>query len=265
MSNAGLVMKLSGCVIVTGGNRGIGKAYSQALAKAGVNVAIIYKSSKDAPDVAKKIQAEHKNIKVKAYQCDVSDLDKTIETFEQIDTDMGTVTGLIANAGVSVVKPAVNLTSEDFRRVFDVNVLGVFNSARAAAHLWKHNGVNNGRGSIVITASMSVQIINQAGSNEPLTQVFYNSSKAAVCNLSKGLAAEWAPRIRVNTVSPGYVSTDQTDHMDKAIRDHQANNVPLKRFAKPEEITGQALLLLSEHASYMTGGDYLVDGGQLIW
>ncbi|KDR66447.1 hypothetical protein GALMADRAFT_147877 [Galerina marginata CBS 339.88] len=96
---------------------------------------------------------------------------------------------------------------------------------------------------------------------KPLTQVFYNSSKAAVSNLTKGLAAEWAEYgIRVNAVSPGYVSTDQTEHMSKSIRDFQTENIPLGRFAKPEEMTGQALLLLSEHASYMTGGEYFVDG-----
>ncbi|KAG6871713.1 hypothetical protein C0995_000963 [Termitomyces sp. Mi166 len=108
---------------------------------------------------------------------------------------------------------------------------------------------------------MSSQIINQAGLNQPLMQVFYNSSKAAVSNLTKGLAAEWAPLgIRVNAVSPGYVDTDQTSHMDKNIRDYQASAIPLGRFAEAHEMTGQALLLLSEHATYMTGGEYFVDG-----
>jgi NAD(P)-dependent dehydrogenase (short-subunit alcohol dehydrogenase family) len=96
--------------------------------------------------------------------------------------------------------------------------------------------------------------------------VFYNSSKAAVSNLTKGLAAEWAPLgIRVNALSPGYVNTDQTSHMAKDVRDYQAHSLPLKRFAEPHEMTGQALLLLSDHASYMTGQEYFVDGGQLIW
>ncbi|KAG6896327.1 hypothetical protein C0992_008981 [Termitomyces sp. T32_za158] len=108
---------------------------------------------------------------------------------------------------------------------------------------------------------MSSQIINQAGLNHPLMQVFYNSSKAAVSNLTKGLAAEWAPLgIRVNAVSPGYVNTDQTSHMEKKVREYQASAVPLGRFAQPPEIAGQALLLLSDHASYMTGGEYFVDG-----
>jgi NAD(P)-dependent dehydrogenase (short-subunit alcohol dehydrogenase family) len=251
------------CIVVTGGNRGIGLAFSRAVAQAGAQVAIIYRSSKDADQVADKLGKEF-GIKTKAYKCDVSDADLVVKTLEKIDNELGPITGVIANAGVSVVKPALDLTSEDFSKVFDVNVLGVFNTARAAAKLWidrKYDG-----GSIVITSSMSSRIINQVAPNQALTQVFYNSSKGAVSNLTKGLAAEWAPhKIRVNALSPGYVSTDQTSGMAKSIRDHQAHNLPLGRFAEPHEMSGQALLLLTDHASYMTGSEYFVDGGQLVW
>jgi len=250
------------CIVVTGGNRGIGYAYSRAVAQAGANVAIIYRSSKDAEEIASKIGKEF-SVKTKAYKCDVSDTDQVNNTMKQIDSELGPIHGLIANAGVSVVKPALELTHEDFKTVYDVNVFGVFNTSRAVAKLWKERKQG---GSIVITSSMSSQIINTTGEATPLTQVFYNSSKAAVSNLTKGLAAEWAvDGIRVNAVSPGYVATDQTAHMDKKIRDFQAKGLPLKRFAEPHEMTGQALLLLSEYATYMTGGEYFVDGGQLIY
>ncbi|EMD36981.1 hypothetical protein CERSUDRAFT_114883 [Gelatoporia subvermispora B] len=251
------------CVIVTGGNRGIGLAISQACARAGARVAIIYRSSKDAEKVAEGI-AKDTGARCQAYQCDVSDSELVTKTFKKIDSEMGPVTGLVANAGVSVVKPALELTKDDFEKVYNVNVLGVFNAARAAAELWikhKHQG-----GSIVITSSMSSRIINQLGTGKPLTQVFYNSSKAAVSNLVKGLAAEWAHNdIRVNAVCPGYVETDQTSGMDQKIRDYQAGHLPLGRFAKPHEMAPMALLLLSEHASYMTGQEYFVDGGQLVY
>jgi len=251
------------CVVVTGGNRGIGYAFSRALAQAGASVAIIYRSSKDADDVAAKLGKEF-GVQTKAYKCDVADADLVVSTLEKINNELGPITGVIANAGVSVVKPALELTSDDFSKVFNVNVLGVFNTARAAAKLWTNRKYEGG--SIVITASMSSQIINQTAPNQALTQVFYNSSKAAVSNLTKGLAAEWAShKIRVNALSPGYVNTAQTSVMAKNIRDHQAKNLPLGRFAEPHEMSGQALLLLSDHASYMTGGEYFVDGGQLIW
>jgi sorbose reductase len=114
---------------------------------------------------------------------------------------------------------------------------------------------------------MSSQITNISGEPaKPLTQIFYNSSKAAVTSLMKGLAAEWAPHgIRVNAMSPGYVNTEQTSGMDPALRAFQAANVPLKRFAEPEEMAGQTVLLLSDYASYQTGTEYVVDGGNLLF
>lgn len=261
---SGFSLSLAGkTIVVTGGNRGIGYEFSRAVARAGASVAIIYRSSKDAEAAASKIGREF-GVGAKAYQCDVSNVALVEKTFETIQKEMGPVEGLIANAGVSVVKEALQLTDEDFDKVYRTNVLGVFNTARAAAKLWIQQKTKSG--SIVITSSMSSQIINQTALNTPLTQVFYNSSKAAVSNLVKGLAAEWAQyNIRVNAVSPGYVNTDQTAHMDPKLREYQASNLPLKRFAEPREMVAQGVLLLTDHASYMTGGEYFIDGGQLIW
>lgn len=251
------------CIIVTGGNRGIGLGYSRALAKAGSRVAIIYRSHSDAPRVAEELEKEF-NVKVRAYKCDVTNAELTAQMFVRIDKELGPVTGLVANAGVTVVKPSVELTTKDFNDVFSVNVLGVFNCAVAAAKLWKGKNLENL--SIVITSSMSSKIINQASTNKPLTQVFYNASKAAVSNLTKGLAAEWAAdNIRVNAVSPGYVDTDQTHNLPRDVVEYEKAHIPMKKFARPDQITGQALLLLSEHGDYMTGGEYFVDGGQLVW
>jgi len=249
-------------IAITGGNRGIGLALSMGVAQAGANVAIVYRSATDAEEVAQKLAQEF-GVKVKAYKCDVSDAALLDKTFKQIEEELGPITGVIANAGVSVVKPALELTAEDFNTVYNVNVLGVFNTARAAAKLWIDR---KAKGSIVINSSMSSQIINQSAENQALTQVFYNSSKAAVSSVTKGLASEWAKHgIRVNTISPGYVNTDQTSGMDPKVREYQAANIPLKRFAEPEEMVGQTVLLLSDYASYMTGQSYYVDGGQLIW
>jgi sorbose reductase len=143
-------------IVVTGGNRGIGLALSEAVAQAGANVAIVFKcvrslcplppysceqrSSKDANEAADKVAKEH-GVKAKAFQCDVADADAVTKVFEHIDAEMGPIAGLVANAGVSVVKPALELTKEDFDFVYGVNVLGVFNSAQAAAkcdslHTW---------------------------------------------------------------------------------------------------------------------------------
>ncbi|KAI7951167.1 hypothetical protein MJO28_006851 [Puccinia striiformis f. sp. tritici] len=241
---------------VTGGNRGIGLALSQACADAGAAVGIIYNSAQDAPDRAAEIAKKY-GVKCRAYQCDVGNQEKVNQVFRKINSELGPVTGLIANAGISVVKDALEYTREDFTKVFDVNVFGVFNSAQAMARIWTESGFK--KGSIVITSSMSSQICNR-----PLTQCFYNSSKAAVSNLGKCLAAEWADK-SIRMLSPGYVKTDQTSNMDASLRDFQADGIPLKCFAEPEEMAGQAILLLSAKASYMTGGEYFVDGGNLVW
>ncbi|GLB41406.1 putative KR domain containing protein [Lyophyllum shimeji] len=251
------------CIIVTGGNRGIGYAYCREIARAGGNIAMIYRDANDADDAANRVAKEF-GVKAKAYRCDVTDVDLVNRTFKQVSDEMGPVTGLIANAGVLNPKPALELTQDDFREVYDVNVFGVFNSARAAAKLWQEKQFR--KGSIVITSSIASQIVIQQALNQPMPTAFYNSSKAAVVNLTKGLAAEWASQgIRVNCVSPGFVNTDMNRNMDKKVRDFQASMVPLKRFAEPQEMTGQALLLLSEHASYMTGCEYVVDGGFLVY
>ncbi|GAA5843326.1 hypothetical protein JCM11251_007286 [Rhodosporidiobolus azoricus] len=240
-------------VVVTGGNRGLGVGITEALAQANATVAIIYNSAKDAEDVAAKL-SEKWGKTIKAYQANVGDAARVGEVFGQIEKELGPIHAVVANSGISVVKPALELTADDFKKVFDVNVLGVFNTAQAAARLWverKHAG------SIVVISSMSDTIVNS-----PIQQAFYNSSKGAVSNLSRCLAAEWAPHnIRVNNVNPGFIETDQTMHMDPQLRENQCKEVPLGRFSKPWEQAGQVVFLLSKYASYQTGGSNYVDGG----
>ncbi|KAE8257136.1 hypothetical protein A4X13_0g2558 [Tilletia indica] len=188
-------------VVVTGGNRGIGLAMSEAVADAGANVAILYRSHPEAEKAAENV-AKQFNVKCKAYKCDVGDAAQVKDVIGKIEGDLGTpIKGLMANAGVSVVKPALELKPEDFNYVYQTNVLGVFNTCREVAAHWIKNGT---KGSMVVTSSMSSEIYNQSGLNKPLTQVFYNSSKGAVTNMCKALAAEWAEHgIRVNALEPG--------------------------------------------------------------
>jgi len=245
-------------IIVTGGNRGIGYAISEELAKSGANLAIIYRSAKDAPEVAASLAKKY-NTKVQAWQCDVGNQELVKKTFKEIKDEFGSFEGLVANAGVSVVKPAVELTQKDFDYVYGANTAGVFFTCTAAALIWKETGYK--KGSIVINSSMSRAIVNRG-----IDQAFYNSSKAAVSQIAKQLAVEFASiPIRVNCLCPGYVKTDQTQGMDPKFLEWQNDLVPLKRFSEPHEQTGMTLLLLSENASYMTGQDYNVDGGAVAW
>ena len=247
----------------TGGNRGIGLALSQAVAEAGSQVAIIYRSATDADQIASKLSKQY-NVPVKAFQCDVTDQEKVKSVVKKINEEFGPVTGLVANAGVAELRPALELTRADFDKIYNVNVYGVFNTCQAVAQNWVDRKFD--KGSIVIVSSMSGHIYNQSAPNKALTQVFYNSSKAAVTHLGKCLAGEWAQhKIRVNIISPGYVNTDQTKDHPQEIKDYQCNTTPLGRFSDPLEQAGQAVFLLSDKASYITGTDVLIDGGFHIW
>ncbi|GAA5874830.1 hypothetical protein JCM1840_003892 [Sporobolomyces johnsonii] len=254
--------------VVTGGNRGLGHGISEALLQANATLAIIFNTAKNAHEVASELEKKWGN-KVKAYQCNVGDPSKVKSTFAQIEKELGPICGLAANAGISVIKPALELTADDFHKVFDVNVLGVFNTAQAVADLWikrKH------KGSIVVVSSMSDTIVNspltqaRALPSPSLARAFYNSSKGAVSNLTRCLAAEWAPHgIRVNNLCPGFIETDQTAHMDPTLRAAQCADVPLGRFSRAYEQATQVVMLLSPYTSYQTGSSVYVDGGYLMW
>ncbi|GHJ85134.1 hypothetical protein NliqN6_1536 [Naganishia liquefaciens] len=252
--------------VVTGGNRGIGLAISRAIADAGGSVAILYRSSPDAEQVAANLSESHPGQQFKAYKCDVTDQARVQEVFQEVLKDFkgGMIHGVVANAGVAIVRDALEIGQEEFDFMYKTNVLGVFFTAQAAAKIWKEKDYKTG--AIVVISSMSSQIYNQEGLNKPLKHVFYNSSKAAVSSMSKALAAEWAPYgIRVNIVSPGYVMTEQSGVHPKEVREFQSNSVPLGRYSDPQEQTSQVILLLSEHSSYQTGSEVFIDGGYLIW
>lgn len=240
-----------------------GYGISEACAHAGANVAMVYHNHPDVEKVAEDL-AKATGRTIKPYKCDVSNAEVVLETVKKISLEMGEITGLAANAGVSRVKPALEMTTDDFNFVFGVNVLGVFNTCRAVAQHWVDTGFK--KGSIVVTSSMSSEIYNQKFLNEPLTQVFYNSSKGAATSMVKGLAAEWAKYgIRVNALEPGFCDTEQTSGMDPKIREWQASSVPLGRFSVPKEQGAPAVFLLSEYASYMTGSQLRPDGGFTVY
>ncbi|KAI5451968.1 hypothetical protein NCC49_001267 [Naganishia albida] len=262
MVGTGWNIDLSGkAIIVTGGNRGIGLAISRQVAQAGGHVAVVYHSSENAPDEAEKI-AEEFNVKTKAYQVDTSDAKAMHELVHKVYADLGPVGGLVANAGVGVSKPALEMTHDDFLQQFDTNFWGVFAASQACAALWKEHGYQNGR--IVFVSSMSAHI-----ANKDATQCFYNPSKAAVSMLAKCLAMEWRDLgITVNTICPGYVETDMTAGITEDKEKYEAkmkDEVPLARISKPDEQAGMAVFLLSDRASYLTGSDHLIDGGCTLW
>ena len=215
-------------VVVTGGTSGIGEATCKRFREEGAHVVSI--AIDDSAD----------NI-----VCDVADAAQVASAFEQI----GAIDVLVANAGISIRKPFLEITEDDWRRVLDVNLTGVFLCAQQAARRMDE-------GVILMTASTN------GLSGHPF-YADYNASKAGVILLAKTMARELAPKIRVNAICPGYVLTpmqraEYTDEMLAAVN----AEIPLGRHAQPEEIAALFAFLASDDARYITGAVLTIDGGE---
>jgi meso-butanediol dehydrogenase / (S,S)-butanediol dehydrogenase / diacetyl reductase len=212
-------------VVVTGGTSGIGAA----------TVARFREEGADVVSVA--LDGE--------IECDVADAAAVERAFEQI----GPLDVLVANAGISIRKPFLEIREEDWRRMLDVNLTGMFLCAQQAARRM-HDGV------ILMTASTN----GLAG--HPF-YAGYNASKAGVILLAKTMARELAPKIRVNAVCPGYVLTpmQRAEYTDAMLAEVNAT-IPLQRHAEPEEIAALFAFLASDDARYITGAVLTIDGGE---
>jgi sorbose reductase len=236
--------------LVTGGSSGIGKWVARAYLEAGARVAIAARNSGALEKVADELGAIGKVVPI---GCDVTQPGQVTSMVDRVTSELGGIDIAVCNAGVVSVEPILDMAPEEFQRVQDTNVTGVFLTAQAAARAM----VNQGRGGAIInTASMSGHIINI-----PQQVSHYCASKAAVIHLTKGMAVELAPhQIRVNSVSPGYILTELVEPLAEYHRQWEPK-IPLGRIGRPEELIGLYLYLASEASSYMTGSDLVIDGG----
>jgi NAD(P)-dependent dehydrogenase (short-subunit alcohol dehydrogenase family) len=237
--------------VVTGGNRGLGRAFALALGEAGANIAILARDTAKTDEVLGDLKA--RGIRARGFRADVArrpDVDRAVN---EIVSAMGGVDILVNNAGACVHRPALEVTDAEWQEVIDVNVTGVWNCCQAfGGHM-----AANGGGSIVNIGSMSGQIVNR-----PQWQPAYNASKAAVHHLTRSLAAEWAPLgIRVNALAPGYVKTEMAPVDRPEFRQHWIEDAPMKRYATPEEIAPSLVYLASDASAFMTGSVLVIDGG----
>lgn len=242
---------------VTGAGSGIGQGIAVGLAEAGADVALFdLAASKGLDDTAKAIADKgRRSVKVTG---DVSDADALTAAVAKAETTLGALTLAVNCAGIANAKPAEEMPIEQWRKMIDVNLTGVFLSCQAEGRVM----LPRGRGAIVNIASMSGSIVNRG-----LTQAHYNASKAGVIHLSKSLAMEWVGRgIRVNVISPGYTLTPMNLRPEVAEqRKIFERETPIGRMATVDEMVGPAIFLLSGAASFVTGVDLLVDGGFECW
>ena len=193
------------------------------------------------------------------FQTDVTDPDSVRALVQGVVEEHGKIDILVNNAGVVHNIPSEEVPDEEWRKVMSVNLDGVFYCCREAGKAM----LEQGSGAIVNIASMSGMI-----SNHPQPQSAYNASKAAVINLTRSLAGEWARRgVRVNSVSPGYIRTPLTElgMSTKEWADVWLSETPMGRLAEPDEIAPAVLYLASDASSYATGTNLVVDGGYTSW
>ncbi len=247
-------MRLDGKVsFVTGGARGIGKQIAIALAEAGSDVAIVDVDIEEAEKTAAGIAKEN-GVKTIAIRTDVTKPEEVNAMMDEIVSTFGKLDAAFCNAGICMNIPCEEMTYEQWKKVIDINLSGVFLTAQAAAKQM----LKQGHGSIINTASMSAHIVNV-----PQPQCSYNASKAGVVQLTKSMAIEFAKRgVRVNCISPGYMGTELTLNSPslKPLIEQWNAMAPMGRMGRPEELQSIAVYLAGDTSSFTTGSDFIVAG-----
>ncbi|RDW87496.1 oxidoreductase-7 [Coleophoma crateriformis] len=251
---------VTGNAIITGGAGALGFAASRALLEHGLSGLMIFDVNPgQAQAKIDELAAEFPAAKIRATKVDITDEIALNEAVVKTAAELGSVDCLFCFAGVVDCTHAIDMGASQWRRTLDINTTGSFLCAQAVA---KQMIVQKTGGSIVLTASISGHRVNY-----PQPQASYNVSKAAVLALKNCLAAEWAHYgIRVNSISPGYMDTilNEGDGLT-ATRKIWNDRNPMGRMGTPSELTGIVVLLASSAGTYLTGADFVVDGGQILF
>lgn len=234
--------------LITGGSRGIGRAVACALAQAGATVAVCYRRPGPAADslmaTLKEVSDAHLLV-----QADISDPAEVTSMMDAVGQRFGGLQIIVNNAGVMSHVPYADLALDEWQRLLATNL--------TAAHLVIQGALPLlGRGSSIVNIGSAVAMVGMASG------AHYTASKASLIGLSRSLAKELGPRgIRVNTLAPGLIETDQAAGMSQERRTHYTSMLPLGRFGTPEEVAEVALFLASDRSSYVNGATFTVDGG----
>ena len=236
--------------VITGASGGIGIKTADAFARSGYNTVAVYNNN------CEKLNAICESLSRDGFSCtpfrsDVTSSEEVKKLFDFAYKTYGDVNILVNNAGIAQQKLFTDITDEDFTRMFDVNVRGVFNCCREALPYMIHNKW----GRIVNVSSMW-------GVSGASCEVHYSASKAAVIGLTKALAKEVGPSgITVNAVAPGLIDTPMNAHLDKSTVDELCEETPVGRIGTPEDVANAVLFLCSDSSAFITGQALGVDGG----
>lgn len=240
-------MRLDGKgVIVTGGASGIGEATVRRIIAEGGRAVIADLDREGGEALVKELGED----KARYVETDVFNTEQVDRLFDEAEAFCG-VNGVFNNAGIGAITPSSECSDEDWQKVIDINLTGVFKIARKALQVM----LPKGAGSIVNCAS----ILGHIGQSQTPA---YSAAKGGVLNITRTLALETAlDGIRVNSISPGYIDTPILEALDEESLEGLKNLHAVKRLGKPEEIAAPVVFLLSDEASFITGADLLVDGG----
>jgi len=243
-------IELTGRVaLVTGSTRGIGREIAATLAGAGARVAVSGRSAETAAEVANSIGGE-----ARGFACDIADTASAAALVESVEKHFGSCDILVNNAGITRDNLLMRLKDDDWDAVLDANLRGAFATIRAASR-----GMMKKRWGRIINITSVVGITGNKG------QANYAASKAGLIGLTKSVAKELASRnILANAVAPGFIETDMTAAMTADARTELGSQIPLGRLGTPGDIAGMCAFLASEHASYITGQLFVVDGGLVM-
>jgi acetoacetyl-CoA reductase len=236
--------------LVTGGTGGIGAAICLRLADAGARVATNYRNEEKARQWLAKIKSKGYDINI--YHADVSDFDACGDFIKQIQQDVGPVSILVNNAGITKDASFRKMTSAQWDDVMKINLGGLFNVTKHVI-----NGMlDGGWGRIINISSIN-------GQKGQFGQTNYSATKAGVHGFTMALAQEVARKgVTVNTVSPGYIATEMVMAVPEDIRNQIIANIPVGRFGTSEEVAAMVAYLASEEAGFITGTDFSINGGQ---